>query len=234
MNAFLAAAAGWEQANAFLHRVELVKDGDGEMPAAATSRPEPPYVSDTGELTYHPAARLFTLNAPMAAGVYGFPRGQVRAGILEAEPGPSARGFLALTLTPLDGLPLDKSRRLLLTIPGYAMRTYPGSRPARPERLVNYPGTTDWWTVEPDPGSPKPSASRSSRDGPMWMERVEARVGIRTEARNIAVYPLDGSGARLAALPAGATQAAPEGGFRIHLQADGQTFAPWYEIVLED
>jgi len=46
------------------------------------------------------------------------------------------------------------------------------------------------------------------------------------------VYPLDGSGARLNALTAEAVQRV-KGGYRIHLQADGQPPAPWYEVVVE-
>jgi hypothetical protein len=233
INAFLAAAAGWEQSNAFRHPVELVKDGEGALPEAGAVKPDAPYLSDTGELAYDPAARLFTISAPLAAGIYGFPTGQATAGAISAELAPSARGFLALTATSLDGRPLDKSRRILLSIPGAVFRTYPGSDPPRPERLVNYPGTSDWWTVEPDPRSSKPSGSRSSRQGPIWMERVETRVTLRTGARAISVYPLDGAGARLERIGAEAVEKA-EGGFRVHLQADGQAFSPWYEIILEE
>jgi hypothetical protein len=64
------------------------------------------------------------------------------------------------------------------------------------------------------------------------MERVESYITLRTSAKRLTVYPLDGAGARLAALPA-KDVVRSDGAFRIHLQADGQALAPWYEIVTE-
>jgi hypothetical protein len=64
------------------------------------------------------------------------------------------------------------------------------------------------------------------------MERVESYITLRTLAKRLTVYPLDGAGRRLAALAL--KDVVPGGGaFRIHLQADGQALAPWYEIVTE-
>jgi hypothetical protein len=48
----------------------------------------------------------------------------------------------------------------------------------------------------------------------------------------LSVYPLDGKGARLPALAARDVERVT-GGFRIHLQAQGQAFAPWYELIAE-
>ena len=64
------------------------------------------------------------------------------------------------------------------------------------------------------------------------MERVESFITVRSQAAALAVYPLDGAGARKQPLPATAIQRV-DGGFRIHIQADGQDFSPWYEIVAE-
>jgi len=61
---------------------------------------------------------------------------------------------------------------------------------------------------------------------------VESFLTLRTSGRRLLVYPLDGAGARLAPLPAEAVQRAA-GGFRIHLQGQGQQPAPWYELVVE-
>jgi hypothetical protein len=57
------------------------------------------------------------------------------------------------------------------------------------------------------------------------MERVESFVTLRTSAKRLTVYPLDGAGARIAALPAKDVVRA-DGAFRIHLQAQGQAWAP--------
>jgi hypothetical protein len=64
------------------------------------------------------------------------------------------------------------------------------------------------------------------------MERVESHVTLSTVARRLSVYPLDGKGARLPALAASDVERVA-GGFRIHLQAQGQQFAPWYELIAE-
>ena len=64
------------------------------------------------------------------------------------------------------------------------------------------------------------------------MERVESYVTLRTSAKRLTVYPLDGAGQRLTALGAKDVVRDP-GAYRIHLQADGQALAPWYEVVTE-
>ena len=64
------------------------------------------------------------------------------------------------------------------------------------------------------------------------MERVESYVTLRTSAKRLTVYPLDGAGQRLTALGAKDVVRGP-GAYRIHLQADGQALAPWYEVVTE-
>ena len=119
---------------------------------------------------------------------------------------------------------------MLLSSPGYTLRTQPGSDPPRPQALVNYGSTNDWWTIEREPNFSKPSGNLNGGQRPVWMERVESYVTLRTFAAQLTVYPLDGTGARLAPLKDQDVQRMG-GAFRIHLQADGQAFSPWYEIV---
>ena len=64
------------------------------------------------------------------------------------------------------------------------------------------------------------------------MERVESYVTLRTSAKRLTVDPLDGAGQRLAALGT-KDIVRTDGAFRVHLQADGQAMAPWYEIVTD-
>jgi hypothetical protein len=234
INAFLAATLGWNSANAFLRGVRLIKDGEGPLPEAGRAAAEPPYRSDTAELTYDPGARLFLIHAAQAAGVFGFPgQGLVTAGAIDVRLASAARGFVALLVTSLDGEPLESSGRMLLTIPGYALRTQPGANPPRPQALVNYGTALDWWTLEREPGYPnKPSGNLNGGQRPVWMERVECYVTLRTGASQLTVYPLDGAGQRLAPLEARDLERV-ESGFRMHLQAEGQQWAPWYEIVAE-
>jgi hypothetical protein len=222
----LSDATGVDLSNVFVHRMRMVKDGS---PGAPAGKPATPYLSDTGELTYDPEARLYLIHAPQAAGVFGYPGNRaVTAGPLEVQLAEGARGFATILLTSLDGRPLGESRRLLLSTPGYTMRTQTGSNPPRPQKMVNYPGTTAW-TIEPEPGSSKPSGDLNRGSGPVWMERVESTVKLMTTAKSLRVYPLSGNGSRLAPLSAADVQAV-KGGFRIHLQAEGQALSPWFEI----
>jgi hypothetical protein len=223
---FLTTATQVDPDTVFVHRVRMVKDGTASPPRA---KPTKPYVSDTGELTYDPEARLYVIHAHQAAGVFGYAGNKpVTAGPLQVQLSDNARGFVTLLVTSLDGRTLADSRRLLLSTPGYIMRTATGSNPPQPQKMINYPGTTAW-TLDPDPGSGKPSGDLNRGAGPVWMERVESSVEFKTKAISLRVYPLSGAGTRLAALSSADVQPIP-GGFRIHLQADGQALSPWFEI----
>ncbi len=230
ISTFLEKAAGYDAALAMLHPVRLAKDKSGSLPAM---KAEAPYRSDTGELEYDPAGKVFVIGARKAAGVFGFVGAgkKASAGALDVELSASSRGFVSLLLTSLDGRPLEQSRRMLLSMPGYTLCVQPGSEPPRPQKLIHYPETTDWWTLEPEPSYPsKQSGTMNSGPGPVWMERVEATVTLHTSVRRIAVYPLDGAGARMK--PISSRDIEPvKGGFRIRLQSDGQDFAPWYEVT---
>ena len=111
---------------------------------------------------------------------------------------------------------------------GATYRSQPGAAPARAQAIVRYPGTTDWWTLEPDQIA-KPSGNLNAGSRPTYMQRIEARMTLRTDAADIEVFPLDERGMRKSALDIRFIERV-DGGFRIHLQADGQEFAPWYEI----
>ncbi|MBL8234785.1 MAG: hypothetical protein JNL98_40170, partial [Bryobacterales bacterium] len=163
-------------------------------------------------------------HSPQVAGIFGQTgTREISAGPLTLTLAASARGFVAAMLTPLDGKPLAESARLLFTLPGQSLRTQPGT--SNPQRVVNYPGTTDWFTIEPEPGSNRPSGNRSGGSRPTYMERIECTVKIDTGGRTMKIYPLDGAGNRLEAIAVDGSQA------RLH--ADGQQWSPWYEIVLE-
>jgi len=234
IGAFLTAVAGFDPGVCFLHACGLVKDGEGELPEAARKPSGPPYISDTGQLRYDPQARRMVISAPQAAGVFGYlGEDTVEAGSLEFALGPSARGFATILVTALDGRPIEESSHLLVSTPGATFRSQPGADPPRPQRLVNYTGTQDWFTLEPEPGYPnKPSGNLNGGVAPVWMERVESRLVLRTQATRLTVYPLDSAGRRGVPLDERWVQPT-EGGFRIHLQAEGQTLSPWYEITTQ-
>ena len=221
---FLGSTAGFDPNVALAHRIALAKDSGGKLPPAGAA----PYQSDTGELTYDPAKKIYTIAAPQAAGAFGFlGKEKVGAGAIEVQLASSE--FASILVTSLDGKRLADSARLLISTPGYTLGTVRGSDPPRMQRFVHYPGTEDWWTLEPDSPNAGP-ADRREGSPPVWMERVESTVTLHSTARGLAVYPLDGAGARLEPLPTSAVKPCP-GGFTIHLQADGQQFAPWYEAV---
>ncbi len=234
--AFLGATLGLNAANAFVHPLRLSAQS-GPVPAAATETPSPPYRSDTGEMTYDPERRLFLIHAPAAAGVFGFISQKVRAGAVEVELAPGARGFAAILATALDGRRIEDSARLQVSTPGHTLRTQPGATPERPQALVNYgstlPAAADWWTLEREPAfSNRPSGNLNGGLRPIWMERVESFMTLSTTAVRLAVYPLDGAGARLEPLAVSDVERVA-GGFRVHLQGPAARLSPWYEFVLE-
>ena len=173
-------------------------------------------------MVYDKEGRTYIIRAAKAAGAVGYFR-KAEAGAVDVELVANEHGFAAVLLTALDDRPLAQSRRMLLSTPGYTL--------GAGQKLALYPGTTDWWTFPPEPGSGEPSADRAAK-APVVMERVESHVTLRTSAKNLTVYPLDGAGRRLTALEAKDVVHC-DGGFRIHVQAGGQAFAPWYELVAE-
>jgi hypothetical protein len=203
------------------HRVALDINAKGPLAQLPASTPD---------FLYDPAGRVMLLHAPQAAGIFGFFPAERRlsAGPLTVDLALGTRDFATVLLTALDNKPIEQSKRLLLSIPGMTLRSHP-TDPPRPQKLVNYPGTTDWRTLEPDKGfEDRPAGSNGSGPPPTWMERVESFITLNTKANRLEVYPLDGAGARMKQVTA--IQKRP-GAFRIHLQADGQDFAPWYEVL---
>ncbi len=228
--AFLNAATAYDPAIALVHRVGIVKRGDA---APLSARLGSVVRSDTGELVYDRDTKVLSVEAPAAAGVFGFPGARkIAAGAIDIELASGARGFVSLLVTALDCRPLTESGRILLTTPGYTVGTQPGSEPPRPQELILYPSSADWFTIEPEPNSAKPSGSLNGGIPPVWMERVESYVTLRSTKERLEVYPLDGAGGRMTALPPEAVQRM-KGGFKLHLQGEGQPLAPWYELVLE-
>jgi hypothetical protein len=230
VSTYLQERDGYQPLVAMERRVQLRPDLEGPLPEPATVRPAGMVVSDTEQLRYDPAARLFLVTAEKAAGVIGFVgAAKTTAGAIDLELAAATRGFAATLVTPLDGEPIATSRRLLVSHPGSTRRSQPGTNPPRPQEIVKYPGTTDWFTLEAEPGFAKPSGNLNGGSTPIFMERIEAVLTLRTAAKNLRVYPLNGSGERQAPIPAEAV----EGGFRIPLQAEGSYLTPWFEIEAE-
>ncbi len=215
--------AGVPRETAFTRAVRLAKDASISVPNDAKLPKKTPFLSDSGQISFDLTSKLLLLSAPEAAGVFGsLGQTRVASGPLEVQLGPSARGFASILLTSRDDLPIVSSRRLLLSIPGYSLRSLPSL--AQPQTLKNYPGTTDWWTIESS--NSRPSGDLNGGKQPTWMERIEAWVTLRTNATSIAVSALDGSGEPVGELAPAEIERLP-GGFRIHLNAA----SPWYAII---
>ncbi len=209
---FLRDTFGYDPAVALIHRVGVSREDSGAFPWPAKVVLAEPLESDTGELLYDRAARLFLIRSGNAAGVFGFVDGQSAAGPMRVE----SNGFVAALLTPLDGKPLAESSRMLLSAPGHALRSQPGEDPPRPQQIVNYGTTKDWWTLEQEPAfANKPSGNLNSGPRPTWMSRVAAWI---TLPAGVTVYPLDGAGRRMGPLPV------EDGRFAL-------SGSPWYEVV---
>lgn len=217
----------YQPLHALRRPVRLNPDSTDPLPEELRAPVEFPVVSNTGQLRLERDPFVFVIQADRAVGVYGsIGSNKVTAGAIDVELGEGARGFVALLATSLDDRPLPESRRMLISNPGYTLRTQPGSDPPRPQQIVLYPGARDWYTIEPDQAN-RPSGSRSSGVRPVWMEQVPAIVTWRTAASRVTLYPLDGSGNRQTA----AEGVEPvEGGFRLRLTAP----TPWYEVVVEE
>ncbi len=230
VGSFLTSVLGYDPNLAFVHPVRIVKDGRDPAPELATRKVTPPFVSNTGEMTYDRDGKLFLLHAPRVAGVIGYAgHKQVTAGAIDLELAATARGYVSLLLTALDQQPIAQSKHLFLSNPGHTLRTQPGSNPQRPQEIRKYPGTTDWFTLEPEPNSSKPAGDLNGGQRPVWMEQVEAWVTIRTDAQRLEVYALAGDGSRGSTLPANDVERTA-GGFRVHLNAD----TPWYELLVKE
>jgi hypothetical protein len=234
--------------SAFKQTVELARDSTLPLPAGSTDPLTTPYISDTGELTFDADKKLLMLNAPMIAGVSGsLGAGVIRTtGPIDVQLAATARGFASVLVNSLDNLPIAFSGRLLVSLPGYTLRSLPapGERPpaadaTKPQGLVHYLGDSSWWTVDPANSSPSwgswvgklpPSGNMGSGYPPIFMERIECWITLRTKATAVTVTALDGSGNAVSTLPATEIQKTTEG-YRIHLQGDGQQPSPWYTIT---
>jgi hypothetical protein len=209
---------GIQTDNAFRYRFAIEPNPEAGTPEGLIERPVSPYVAETGELQFDTGSKVFQINAPQVAGVLGEWVGKQTVGPLDVE----AEGFRSVILTSLDGLPVPESGRMLLTNPGYTLRSRNAAQPSAPQRIVTYPGTRDWFTVEPDVAS-RPSGDLNGGAGPTWMEKTPVRITLRTQWTEIAVYPLDGAGRRMEAVAV----TAAEDGLQFELSAD----SPWYEVV---
>jgi hypothetical protein len=217
---WLSDTKGVQTLNLLRYKTALATASNGAAPPPLTALPPTPLVSSTDEFFFHQSAKLFVIQSANAAGAIGEWSGPIDAGVLKIEPAANIRAFRTILLTPVDNQPVATSKRLLLTTPGSTLRSQPGIE-SRPQRIVPYPNTTDWFTVERDQPA-RPSGDLNGGTAPTWMERTDTWITFTTDAASLHVYPLDGAGNRLEPLPIEPVA----GGFRFKI---GET-SPWFEI----
>ena len=233
MDSVLQTRTGVEPAMALQRQISVA-------PAATRWQPVPAAPAAVPAIESDRARGTLLLRTPQARGFFGAVGAGKSLGDATAQltirlagAGPHEnRGMASVLLTSLDGRPIADARQLLVSVSGAVRGSQPGSLPKRPVDLVPYKGDSAFWTFEPDPSAPgQPSGSRDAT-GPMWVERVAAELRFATTARAATVYPLDGSGRRMAALRA--DQVKVEGGqLRLAIQGESAQASLWYEVVAQ-
>jgi hypothetical protein len=193
-----------------------------------------PLRSPNGEFEFQAQQRVVQIKTPQARGFFGFVMmHRVGDDNLALELLGKSRGFTGVLLTALDQRPIAASHHLLISASSAITGTQPGSMPLRPKELVRYKNDPKWWTLEPDSGmNDKPSGPRDV-DGPLWLERNQLRLSLRTRANRLSVYPLDGSGKRMAPLDSNRVTL-NNGMATLLLQAEIAQASLWYEIVADE
>ena len=216
-------------------RLALDLSGNGKLGTQAAIAPTATMRSPDGSIEFQPQQRTILLRTSQARGFFGFLMTNRRLGdnLASVELLGKGRGFATILLTALDNRPLASSRQILISAPNAVTGTQPGSLPQRPKELVRYKNESQWKTLEADAADAnKPSGPRDVQ-GPVWMERTEARVSWQTVARQVTVYPLDGSGQRMRAL--GTEQVTLKNGMvSVYLQAEAAQASPWYEVITNE
>lgn len=233
MDKVLDARAGIRPSLALRQQVSVATGAGAWQPPAPAPAATPALESD-------PQRGTLLLRTPQARGFFGAVgagRSLGDSGALltmkVAGAGPREyRGMASVLLTSLDGKPIPDARRLLVSVSGAVRGTQPGSLPKRPVDLVPYGDSRDYWTFERDPKTPgAPSGSRTA-SGPVWVEQVASELRFATNGRSATVYPLDGTGRRLA--PLRTDQLRLEAGhFQFPIQTELNQASLWYEVIIQ-
>ena len=139
--------------------------------------------SDTSEIRYRAASGTFVIDTPRTQGIVGFPETTPIAmrdiTITAASP------FGSMVVTSLDGLPLSRSRRMLLTAVGRCRNTNFALTPA--------PGAGERYQLN----------QTNAGNAPILIEPLRLTLAFRHEHenQNLTVFALDGAGNRIVALP---------------------------------
>lgn len=162
------------------------------------------FLSDTAEVDWdlrQEGAELYTVNAPSAKAIVGFAGGRaVQVGALTAAIRNTFRDFAAVSLVAMDGKPVERSDRLLLTA------------------IANVENTEMGWDEK------RTTLGKNWGKEPTLAEGVEGVISLACEGRPAEVFALDPSGARTTAVPI----RLEEGDLRFQIGPAFKTL--WYEI----
>ncbi|MBN1342686.1 MAG: carbohydrate binding domain-containing protein [Phycisphaerae bacterium] len=118
-------APSWQ---AWVHRIGIdLKAGPRDRPNRSHARAPEPTVSDTGQVTWdnrHAETARFLLNTPRSKAAVGFTASStIQLGEVTIETGPTRNGFGVITVTSLDGKPIEESKHVLVTTIAHAANT---------------------------------------------------------------------------------------------------------------
>jgi hypothetical protein len=238
---FLARSLPIDAADVFSKRVGVMRSG---TPVPQSASGVIPKAAGAADVKFDVADRYMLFDTRSAIGFIGRAKPGVeqtfhRFSIKLAR---TARGFVTFVAISRDGLPVEQSRHMLWVLPGYATGSKPGVEPPVPELLEPVSvgirrRIVDFVRYQNSPNRVKflrqPRQSGYgvlAAQAPVWMERVECVVTMPHEFSAVTVYPLDGRGKRLTPLPVPDARIR-DGVLTVHLERDGQSFAPWYELV---
>ncbi len=223
---------GITPALAWTHAI-AVETRPGPVPLALRQPPAPPYTSPDGSVTFDPQRQLLTLSSPMALGLFGQPVKAPMEQGLTVTPSNVSPQYVSILLTSSDRRPIGESSRLLLTLGSQTVGTQPGSKPPRPKRQILHPSGKGSWTLEPDPlHDGAPSGSRYA-EPPAWLAKSPLSISWQTDtSRSIKIYPLDGTGGRMQALPSRRIHR-ENGRVTLDLQTTPAETSPWYEVEID-
>ena len=215
---------------AWKRRLALHADQSGELEEVLTGP-----LDLIPSVRYFPSEKRLLITAPGAFGWFGTSA--------LADQAPPAAGLpltvltaegvnVSVLLTSLDGEPIEKSRRLLISLGSSTVGSQPGSIPPRPKKWVRHPAGNSSWTLESDPNhSHLPSGSRHAT-GPAWVFWTPTQLQLPWARQALALYPLDPSGLRRPALPSSRIRHL-ETGLAVSLQQEADEASLWYELILQ-
>jgi len=147
------------------------------------------------------APATFTINSPASRGVIGFASGrEIKLSGLTIAP---RSDFAAITVTALDGKPVEQSAHLLISAVGRVENTGMG------------------WNAD------RTSVSNKWGTEPVVAEGIKARISLDAKVGHATVYALDGGGGRMQPVACNAAS----GKLDIDLGPQWKTL--WYEAVIE-